>query len=415
MKKDTSKETQETNLSKILLVFLAVLVVFLSGFYLGRVDPNTILRRGGDDSVLLNQFAQSPDGTDVRLLWDVWAKVQAEYIESDSVDNQEALYGAIKGMVDSLGDDYTKYFTPEENKELKSLAKGEFQGIGTTLTEEEGYVIVESPVLGSPAERAGLEPNDKILEVDGEDVVGVSVYEVAAKIRGDAGTEVELLVLKDSDSTEVRVDIVREVIDIDNISVKDRGEGIVEISIVRFTEDSVLEFNQIWDKKIEEVLELNPKGVIVDLRNNPGGFVLSVEYALAEFLPKGTPLFIEEVSDGKRTTFKSDRTGTLTDIPLVVLVNGGSASASEIFAGAISDNDRGLVVGTPTTGKGVVQKLVEFNDGSMLQLVFKKWLTPDGVNISKDSPITPDEEIEDFREQDSRAYEYLRNLSESDF
>lgn len=402
--KEQNKDPQE--LSRILLMFLAILIIFLAGFYVGRVDINKILVQGNNSGVS-NRFSSNSNGTDVKLLWDVWDKIDNEYIKQD-VDNEKLLRGAIKGLVASLDDQYTAYLDPQESETYYSLSRGEFQGIGTTLVEKDGLVVIETPLDMSPAQKAGLQPNDIILEVNGEDVTKQSVYDVAAKIRGDAGTTVALLVQKVKSDEVVKLDIVREVIDIDNILVTDLGEGIVKISVLRFTEDSVLEFNNLWDEKVEEALSYNPKGIVIDLRNNPGGFVNSVEYALGEFLEKGKVSFMEEDNKGRREVFKVDRKGLLLDMPMVVLVNRGSASASEIFAGAIADNERGQIIGESTVGKGVVQKLIEFDDGSILQLVFKKWLTPDGVSISKESPIQPDIEVEDGKEQQEKAIELLK-------
>ncbi|KXK09617.1 MAG: Carboxy-terminal processing protease CtpB precursor [candidate division WS6 bacterium OLB21] len=320
------------------------------------------------------------------------------------------LYGAVKGLVSGLGDKYTAFLTPEETKQYLSSNKGEFEGIGTTLRQEGEYAAVESPIDGSPAKQAGLEPGDIILEVDGSDMQGKSVYEVAATIRGQAGTDVLLALFRPESSKRYEVTITRAKIDLDNIVIEDIEDGYLKVKIYKFTEDSVEAFNKQWDSIVDQIIAKNPKGIVVDVRNNPGGFVNSVEYVLGEFLPRNSMIFREEDRRGNKTEHRVNRDGRLLNMPMVVIVNDGSASASEIFAGAISDNSRAKVIGSKTVGKGVEQRLITLRDGSTLQLVFQKWLTPSGKNINQDDPIVPDILVDDYEEQDAKALEELKNI-----
>jgi len=245
--------------------------------------------------------------------------------------------------------------------------------------------------------------------VDDKSTRGLSVFQVASSIRGTAGTQVTLQIYRNSTDKEFSVTITRQKIDIDNISLQELEDDIVKIKIYKFTEETVAAFNYQWDQTVEKILA-KPRlsGIIVDLRNNPGGYVNSVEYVLGEFLQKGKVIFLEQDRNGKSIEHKVERTGKFLDVPIVVIVNAGSASASEIFAGAMQDNGRAKIIGNETVGKGVEQKLITLSDGSTLQLVFQKWLTPSGKNISKESPIKPDEVVEDYNKQDSRALELLK-------
>lgn len=394
--------------TKVILVFLMIVIFFVGGFYLGRADLNNTNSLPQDASYqITGDIKQSRGSVNVNLLWEVWALIEKEYINKQ-IDGQALFFGAVKGLVSGLDDPYTAFLTPEESKDYASSNKGEFEGIGTTLRPEGEFVVVESPVDGSPAQKAGLEPGDVVLEVNGEDMQGVSVFEVASKIRGQAGTEVKIALFRPNTGSRYEVNITRQKIDIDNISVTDAGDGIYKIKIFKFTEETVEAFNAQWDRAVQKVIDGNARAVVIDLRNNPGGYVSSVEYVLGEFLPKGSLIFSEEDRDGNRVEHKVNRDGKLLNISLNVIVNQGSASASEIFAGAIQDHDRGSIIGKETVGKGVEQRLIQLSDGSLLQLVFQKWLTPDGRNISKDEPIKPDQEIDDYQQQENEALNQLK-------
>lgn len=394
---------------KYLLTFLLIITIFLGGFYVGKIDlfDRTVGKSSGYE-IIGDKLAQR-DSVDISLLWEVWSELEREYIDAENIDGQDLLYGAVDGLVKGLDDQYTSFLTPEETKEYLSGNKREFQGIGTTLAEDGEFVVIESPIDGSPAQKAGLKPKDVILEVDGVDMQGKSVFEVAKNIRGDANSKVKISYYRPSENETKDVEIIRQVIDLENMEVKDLENGYKILKVYQFTEASVEAFNREWDSNIDKVLKDNPKGLVIDLRNNPGGFVDAVRYAAGEFLPKGTTVFQEEDKSGRRTEYKVNREGRLLDIPLVVIVNEGSASSSEIFAGAMQDNDRGEIVGTKTVGKGVEQKLIDLSDGSMLQIVFQKWLTPKGRNINKEESITPDHDVEDMEEQDKKALEVLIN------
>ncbi|MEI7578842.1 MAG: S41 family peptidase [bacterium] len=394
---------------KFSIFFVSLVIFFIGGFLIGRMN---LLNRIGERAInysVTGDIKTQYYNIDLKMLWKVWDTVETQYINKN-VNGKDLYYGAIKGLVSGLNDPYTNYLNPDETQEYLKSNAGEFEGIGATLKQDGDLVLVESPLDGSPAQKAGILAGDVILKVNNEDMQSQSVYNVAAKIRGPKDTDVTIVIYRPSQSKQLELTITRQKIDMNNVVYQGTKDGIAEIKIYKFTEESLEKFNTEWDTAVEQALKDNngTKGIIIDLRNNPGGYVKSVEYVLGEFLPKNTVIYQEEDRDGNKIKYKVTRTGKFLDIPLLVLVNEGSASASEIFSAAIQDNHRGKVVGMPTVGKGVEQKPIVFDDGSMLQLVFQKWLTPDGRNISKTDPITPDEKVEEYEQQDIKAREMLK-------
>jgi carboxyl-terminal processing protease len=389
--------------NKIILLVFIMCMIFFSGGYIIGINSKNSLGSISSQFKFNNVFGQKNNNLDLNLYWEVYQQLEKEYI-SNNIDRNDLLYGSIKGMVNGLNDPYTNFLDPDEAKDYFNSNKGEFEGIGATLKQSGEYVAVESPIDGSPAQIAGMLPNDIIIEVQDEDMRNKSVYTVASKIRGEAGTKVKIKIYRESSSDMLDLIITRQKIVIDNIQFKIQKDNIVELKILKFTDETPDIFNRKWDQIVNEILLKKPKAIVIDLRNNPGGFVNSVEYVLEDFLNKGDLLYMEEDKRGRQYKYQSTRNGKLSNIPIVVIVNEGSASASEIFAGAIQDHNRGKVIGQKTVGKGVEQKLVRFNDGSLLQVVFQKWLTPNGKNITSSEPINPDVLIEGAQNQMDQAY-----------
>jgi carboxyl-terminal processing protease len=385
--------------------FVAAVLLFLSGYYLGA--GNIPLSSADQNKTQLTNTSSSYKTIDVNLLWTVWDKINTDYLKKD-VDNKALFYDSIKGLVSGLDDPYTNFLTPSEVADYKKSNKGEFEGIGVTLRQDNQYTVIESVVDGFPASKKGLLSKDLILKVDGNSVESKSVTEVASLIRGTAGTTVKLAVYREATAENFEVEITREKIDIDNITLGEIKDGILTVKIYKFTEETPEAFTKMWDATVLKIQALNPKGIIIDLRGNPGGYVSGVEYILGDFVSNGKVIFYEEDRSGNRTQHVVNRQGKFLNIPLVVLVNQGSASASEIMAGALQDLKRAPLVGEKTVGKGVEQKLIDFTDGSQLQLVFNKWLTPNGNNIDSKNPLTPDYVIEKYKDQEDKAIELLK-------
>jgi carboxyl-terminal processing protease len=331
---------------------------------------------------------------------------QERYLDDIDVESPEQTYGLLKGFVESLDDRYTSFLTPEETQAYLNQNKGDFEGIGVVLGYKENRTYIETVLKGNPAESAGLLPGDIILKVDEEEVQENLPSYVATKIRGEKGTKVKLTIFRikdDNNTEELEFEIERNTIDIDNVSWESIDENTVKITINQFSDESALKFNETWDKVVNEIKSEKPnlENIVLDLRNNPGGYVYSVRYVMEEFFSKGEILMKERTKNKKETEYEDERNGEFEDVDLAVLVNEGSASASEILAAAVQENERGEVVGKKTVGKGVEQELINLPDGSMIIMVFQEWLTPNGRRINEDSPITPDHEvdysIEDFK------------------
>lgn len=331
---------------------------------------------------------------DFSLFWKVWDLLHREYLRRDDINDQDLLYGAISGLARSLGDPYTTFLTPEENELVKAGINGEYEGIGAELGMREAQLVIIAPLEGSPAEQAGVEAGDKILKIDGEETRGIGLSEAVSKIRGEAGTSVTLTLGRESREGEFDISITRGRITLESIKWQDKGDGIVYIRVSRFGERTVSE----WDEAVSEILEKvdSPKGLILDLRNNPGGLLgASVEIS-SEFSDQGT-IAIQEFADGQRKDFKSTRLGKLSSVPVVVLLNKGSASASEIIAAALREHRQARIVGEQSFGKGTVQDARDLPDGSGVHVTIAKWLTPNGEWVDE-TGILPDFDVTLTRE-----------------
>jgi carboxyl-terminal processing protease len=326
----------------------------------------------------------------------IYKILQESYID-ELPSKDDIRYGLGKGLVGSLNNEYTAFLTPEEAKDYEKSKNPDFEGIGVSLSFNGQDTIVESVIKGYPAESVGLKNKDILSKVDAEDVQGKLPVYIAQKIRGEKGTTVSLEVIRLSDNglpERVNFEIVRQKIDIENITYENLGNGNFKITISQFVDETPELLNQSWNNVVENIKkEGDVKGVIVDLRNNPGGYVYSLRYILEDFLKSGDIIMQEQKKNNPPVLYKDNRSGAFEDVKLSVIVNEGTASASEIFASAVQDNNRGKVIGLKTVGKGVEQQVIELNDGALLIVVFQKWLTPSGRNITKESPVVPDFEI----------------------
>jgi carboxyl-terminal processing protease len=355
---------------------------------------------------------------ELSLFWKVWELMETDFVNAEDVTTEQKKYGAIKGLVDSYGDPATTFLTPEETESFESTNEGKyFEGIGAELGYEDGYIIIITPLDGSPAKEAGIRPGDIILSVDGEEISkGDNIYEVVEKIRGEAGTTVTLEVLHDGDMEAKEISITRGEITVPSMTVEFLEGDIAYLDLARFTDATYLAWVNNWEETTNEIINKGVKKMILDLRGNPGGYFDAAIYAADEFLAGNEAISIQEDGRGRQEEFTSDRGGDLTDMELVILVDAGSASASEILAGALKHHAIAQVVGESTYGKGTAQAIEDFSDGSSLHVTVYKWLLPDGTWISRENPIEPDIEVElsneDFTEgkdpQLDRAIELLK-------
>jgi len=382
---DKNKSLQKTLGLAILLV-----CIFVLGFVSGREFQGKDVLNGSREKV------------DTTMYWDVWDILRSNYVDSSEISPQDMMYGSIKGLVNSYNDPATVFLTPEETEEFKATSEGKyFQGIGAELGYENGNIIVVTPLDGSPAKAAGIRAGDYILAVDDKDITAEdTVYDVVARIRGEEGTKVKLKILHKDSNKAVEVSIERKQITVASMNVEFlENKSIALFRVNRFTEASYSEWVNEWNTKVKEIKDAKVNKIILDLRGNPGGFFDAAIYAADDFLQGGYTISMQQDGKGKIDKYESKDGGNLTEVKLVVLVDGGSASAAEILAGALQQADRATIVGEKTYGKGTAQNIIDLSDGSSLHITTLKWLLPNGNWLNKEEPITPDVIIE-FTDED---------------
>lgn len=325
------------------------------------------------------------------------------------IDYLDLLYGSIRGAVDSLGDRYTSFSTPTESKEFFTNLNGIYEGIGVEIDYVGDRLLVISPLEGSPAIQAGIKPRDEILAIDGQSTAGLRLDEAVKLIHGRKGIQVTLIIQREGEAKPREFVITRDVIKIPSVKLTLSEDGSAVIKIAKFSNDT----EKLFNLAVKEIIQKGVQGVVLDLRNNPGGF-LDVGVKIANGFMKEGMIVEERFKSGKVTPFYADGAGKLAGLPLVVLVNAGSASAAEIVAGALQDNKLAIIVGESTYGKGSVQEIEELLDGSALRVTVAFWYTPSGKSISQGG-VNPDILVEVDQESDQdiqlvRAIEELKRL-----
>jgi carboxyl-terminal processing protease len=335
----------------------------------------------------------SIDGIDFSLLQKAWNQLGANYVDQTKIDKEKMTYGAVEGMVKAIGDPYTEFFNPEEARKLEEDLNGTFEGVGIQIGSKDDSIKIISPIKGTPGERAGLRPGDTILAVDEKPTSDLSIDQVVSMIRGPKGSKVVLTILREKDKGSKDIEITRALIKVPTIEWKivetENGKKIAHLNIFQFSDTVYQDFT----KAGFEILDSNVDGIILDLRSNPGGLVNHANSILGWFVEKGQIILSEKDKDGNETKFKSNGPSSFLSYPLVILINEGSASASEIVAGAIKDIRDVPIIGQKSFGKGTVQKVINLDDGSIIKITIAKWFTPKGIAI-QDTGITPNIEIE---------------------
>lgn len=374
---------------KILVRIALPFVVLLLGVQLGWRSREMLGGYGfpqAIDAVGSGGYVVDPEQeVDAGLFWHVWRLLLNRYISPEQLRPQTMLAGAIRGMVDAVGDPYTTFFTPEEHRDFRNALQGELQGIGAELTVEEGKVVVVAPLPGSPAERAGLLPGDVITAVDGEDVGRKSLADAVHRIRGPKGSEVTLSILRKE--TEHTLRIRREDIHVPSVEeeLKDTPKGpIAYIAVNQFGDSTVKEVSAA----IGRAKKAGVRGLILDVRHNGGGYLDGAVALTSLFLQQGKVVAVKGRGEVLSHHYVTGRPA-FPDLPMVILVNQGSASAAEILAGALQDHKRATVIGTKSFGKGTVQEVIDLPGGSGLRLTTAHWLLPSGRNLAREG-ITPD-------------------------
>lgn len=403
--------------------FLFFLVLFLVGtaFWLGYEQGKEVsLTDGQEETVLSPEEAiivnkEGKDKTiDFALFWKVWEILQDKYVDNSKLDAHELFYGAIDGMLAASGDPYTTFFSPKENKEFNEDISGTFEGIGAEMAIRDNVVTIVAPLEGMPAEKAGLMSGDKIIKINGVSASGISLEEAVSKIRGPKGTEVNLTIFHEGEEETRDVTVKRDVILVRSVRFEMKENNTVGfIRISRFGEDTEREF----EEAVKQARDGRVQGLILDLRNNPGGFLETAVAMSSLMLPAGKVVVVEEDGEGRHKETKARGGDVLSGIPTVILINEGSASASEILAGALRDNrDNVRLVGKKSFGKGSVQQLISVGKDTSVKITVARWLTP-RLNQIHEVGISPDIEAaltsDDFKnERDPQLEKALEVVKE---
>lgn len=385
-------------ISKRTAVIWAVILVVVTSF--GTFVASNTLAISIGDKVVVSR-ADFEMMRDLQKLVSLKNYIKDNYVEG--VQDEKLMEGAMKGMFESLGDPYSVYMTKEEFKNFNESTKGSYGGIGVIVTRsEDGYVTVVAPIEDTPGERAGLKTNDKIIKVDDKDIVGIDLESAVSLMKGKKGTEVVLTVMRESVKQPLIFNIRREEIVLKTVKSDMLENDIGYIRLSMFDEDTGKEFKNA----LRELEQKKMKGLIIDLRQNPGGFINQCVEVADELLDEGLIVYTED-KNKKREDYKS--TKGKVDVPFAVLIDEGSASASEILSGAVKDRHAGLLIGTKSFGKGLVQSIEQLRDGSGVKLTTQKYYTPNGISINKIG-IQPDIEVKPLETREGQNPEEVKDV-----
>lgn len=384
------------SVKKVIFYSLGIGVIFISGYYLG--GSGFKLETASFPKVSISRtIPEDRRDVDFNLFWRIWDIVDESYYDKTKISPQKMVYGAISGMVASLGDPYTSFLPPEENKVVEEDLSGSFEGVGIQIGFKEKDLAVIAPLPDSPAEKAGVKAGDLIVGIIDSakniDTVttGISLNDAVKMIRGKRGTKVTLVLMRGESTEPFKVEIARENIDVPSVTLEfvnnpnNANEKIAHIKLLKFGADTDSE----WQKKVQEVVQNKETNkIVLDLRNNPGGYLQGAVDIAGEFLKKDSVVVIEDKGKEKNE-FRTNRVGSFTNYKVVILVNAGSASASEILAGALSETAGYKIIGEKTFGKGTIQEPLQLDKGSSLHITTAKWLTPNS-NWVHEKGLEPD-------------------------
>ena len=388
------------NFVLIFLIVVVLPIVFSFGFWSGK------------SSVVCPVCA--PEEIDFSLFWEAWKAIEEKYVNRENFSTQEMIYGAISGMSKSLDDPYTVFLNPDEAKKFLEDVKGFFEGVGMEIAIKENQLQVVAPLEGTPAQKAGLRPGDKIIEIDGKSTANITANTAVDWIRGPKGTEITLTIYRDEWETAKDIKIVRDVIDIPSLKLDLRDDGIAHLKLYHFSEKADHDFSEA----AIQILNSSAEKIILDLRSNPGGYFEIVQDIAGWFLEKRQVVAVKDFGENKeQEEVLAKGNAKFINYPIVVLINEGTASGSEILAGALRDNRGAKIIGEKSFGKGSVQELVELSAGSMMKITIARWLTPKGELII-DKGLEPDITVEitedDYNEgrdpQLDKAIETIKSL-----
>ena len=355
-------------LTNFLIIAAGAVIIFGVGFKAGEYKNSK--------SYLPANSINNARNFDFSLLYETMAQVENKFIDKKKIDYQKLYYGAIKGLVSSLEDPYTFFLTPEENEQSKQDLEGKFEGIGAQLGLKDGRVIVVAPLKNSPAEKSGVRAGDFINKVDGQSTKNWTLPTAVSKIRGEKGTKVTLTL--ERSEKEFELTITRDQIIVASVEFSVKNNSVAYLRLNQFGENT----NAEWDKAVGQIAALlqskKINGMVLDVRDNPGGYLESSVYLASEFLPRGSLVVKQESTVTPSKDYLVERDGKLINIPLTVLINKGSASASEILAGSLRDHKKATLIGEKTFGKGSVQEAIDLSTGAGLHVTVAKWILPNG-------------------------------------
>lgn len=389
-----SDNTESSLSNKKLLGPLGLVLGFVFIFYIGFISGKANAAEVGKTqaiSAALNGNKDRVDGVDFSLFWKAWNIVDEKYVKthhsSSTITTNDRVYGAIKGMVDALGDPYTTFFPPQQAAQFETQIDGNFEGVGMEMGVKDGMLTVISALKGSPAEKAGIRSGDKILKIDAQPA-NITIDEAIKLIRGKKGTTVSLTVGREGSDAPIEFKLTRDVINLPTVDTKiDKVNGIFTIQLYSFSAQSA----DLFRTALRDFVNSGQNKLILDLRGNPGGFLDAAVDMASWFLPPGSVVVREDYGSGKTETVEKSKGYNIFNdsLKMIILVDGGSASASEILAGALSEHGKAKLVGTKTFGKGSVQELVNLTPDTALKITIARWLTPNGRSISEEG-LTPD-------------------------
>lgn len=380
-------ENNQKDTGSIFPKFIVIVFLLLLGFWFGRYVDVPFLPNNQAKISVTNKL-YSRDNVDFSSFWQVWDKLNNDFLFKKDLSGTKLLQGAIKGLVTAAGDPYTAYFDPDANSSFNDQISGSFEGVGMELGFKDNNIVVIAPIEDSPAEKAGIKAGDRIISIDKKDATTMTLADAVKIIRGKSGTKVTLEILRGTETTMRKFELTRGTITVKTIKLTiDKDTAVINLN--QFGNNT----NDEWDKVVNEITTKGIKKVVLDLRNNPGGLLESAIHVAGDFLTTKDTIVQQEDANGNRQPMYSNSDGRLQDFKIVILINKGSASASEIVTGALIDHKKAQTVGDTSFGKGTVQTVDDLQDGSGLHITVAKWLTPNGTWVHKKG-ITPNYKVD---------------------
>lgn len=373
---------------------LIIVIFFLLGWQLGQREIQIQWATYKPTVSIIDKEPPKDIKVDFKLFWETWDLLSRSYLDKKHIDPSKLFYGAISGMVASVGDPYTVFLPPEQQKFSAEELNGSFEGVGIQLGfNEDKRLVVVTPLTGTPAERSGIQPKDVIVKIEDKETQNMSLPEAVKLIRGTKGTKVVLTIQRAGEENTRSFSLTRETIIVKSVEVSYKEtpghKSVAVIKLSRFGERT----NDEWKDVVSDIKMKNPEALVLDLRNNPGGFLEGAVFIASEFLDSGD-VVLQENASGDRMAYKVNRSGSLIKIPMLVLINKGSASAAEIVAGALQDRFRARLVGEQSFGKGTIQEAQELQGGAGIHITVAKWLTPNGRWVNDSHGLAPDVKVE---------------------